>query len=77
MLRSRAGYRSARPIISRSSHSQRTAGPYKGANSGSHSILVARASTWLRWSFGQPGLPLVMPIRTQHRTGLPRGQIKG
>jgi hypothetical protein len=46
-----------------------------GAISGSHSILVAKGEHWLRWSFGQPGLPQSLfvsrdifgaPKRAQH-----------
>ena len=56
---------------------QRTAGPYKRANNGIRAYLIIssqRASIFLRWSFGQPGLPqsffisreIVGPPRAQH-----------
>ena len=53
---------------------RRPASPLR-AISGSHSILVAAGEHWLRWSFGQPGLPQSFlqsrevfgpPIRAQH-----------
>ena len=56
-------------------HCQKLSACLKGAISGSHSILVATGEHWLRWSFGQPGLPqsffvsrevIGMPIRAQH-----------
>jgi hypothetical protein len=31
--------------------------PSVKGHSGSYSILVATGERWLRWSFGQPGLP--------------------
>jgi hypothetical protein len=53
-----AGYISATSAIQVQTLLRNAAGPYKSAISGSYSIApVPRTSTWLRWSFEQPGLP--------------------